>query len=262
MKYLYKKDYSFELYYRPTNIDDILKIKKDLYYVNKAENRNFAYGIFDPNLTESDFIKKINNFIICISYYKNEPIGFNYFVLLTPNFVHIGLIVINQNKGENIMKTMTVLCQNIMHKNLGNKKMYSSTITSVPKAYEMFLETTSECFPSPKMSLQRPPIQYKKLISILHTNYIKEFFPTTAQISVNEKKFILQSIKREAGFKEEFHELPRAKKLINNLFCQCWINYNNDEDIIAIGTVKISNIIKCNLYQKLLKIKGDLIEIH
>lgn len=261
MKFQYNKDYELALFFRPEDDETIKLIKRDLDYVNKSENRNFAYGLFDPELTAAEYKDKIKNFILCIAYHKGVPIGFNYFVLLSSNFVHVGLIVINKNNGSNLMKTMTVLCQNIMHKNIGYKPMYSSTITSVPKAYEMFLNTTSECYPSPKLSLQRPPSIYKELINILHIKYIKEYFPATAQISVNEKKFILQSIKREAGFKEEFHELPRAKSLINNLFCQCWINYNNDEDIIAIGKVKISNMIACLLYQKIFEIRNLLIKI-
>jgi len=262
MRYKYNKDYELALFFRPDNDEVISTIKKDLDYINQAENRNFAYGLFDPILTMEDYKNKIKNFIICIAYHNGVPIGFNYFVILAENFVHVGLIVINKNSGLDLMRAMTVVGQNVTLSNIGFKPLYSSTITSVPKAYEMFLNITSECYPSPKLSLQRPPAIYKDLIKILHVNYIKQYFPASAQINVNEKKFILQSIKREAGFKEEFHELPRAKKLLNNLFCQCWINYANDEDIIAIGKIKRSNMLICYLYQKYLELRKILVKIH
>lgn len=259
MRFKYNKEYELALFFRPEDDESIQLIKRDLDYVNKSENRNFAYGLFDPTLTDAEYKEKIKNFILCIAYLDGIPVAFNYFVYLRNDFFHAGLIVINKNNGSNLMRTMILLCQNIIYKKFGST--FFSTITSVPKAYEIFLESTNNCYPSPHISLQRPPAHYKKLINILHNDYIIANFPKTAEIKVNEKKFILTSIKREAGFKESFHDLPRANKVINNLFCQCWINYDNDEDIIAIGKIKLMNAISWLLYEKILMIKGELTKI-
>jgi len=210
---------------------EINAVKNQLHEVNKASGCNFSYGIFDST---KDFKKITENFLICVIEKDNNPVGFFYnFILNEPKVVHLGLVLISKNFGDNLLYIPYMIASRIIHDHIGD--FYITNISGVPKIIGTVIEIYDEVWPAPKSNLMRPPPEYKTIANSIYSKYVKEYFPMPESISFDEKKFILSCNAKEMGFENDFRKLPRHSTLDVNLFCMFWLNYEKNEDIIQVG---------------------------
>lgn len=259
IKYKYNKDYTFDIHYKPENIDEIHPI---LLKINEESNRNFKYGLFDPNKSLSELKIIYKKMLVCIMYKEARPIGFYYFYILSEMyndaFVHLGLVVIHSNQS-NIFTIAEAVGVKFL-KNIYNSFTFT-TITTIPKVLETLCLFFDDVFPNPKNKLlARPPKKYSNKIDLLCSEYVDLFFPNDL-MHVDRKRFILILNKRENGFDDKFHQLPKANGLIYNLFCQSWLDYEAEEDMIVMGRAGAGTIVKINILLFIAKIRSGFHEV-
>jgi hypothetical protein len=245
-------DCTIDFYFKPktSDVHDFLL---------KINNNELNYGIFNPMLSIEETDLFYQKTLVCLIKHKGIPIGFYYFYILDESipFVHLGLIIIKNNPGYDIAYTSEKLGILFLKSKL-KKHFFVSTITTIPRVIE-FLDTYFEnIFPSPKINLDRSPTGYKQLISILKKEYIDLVFPYPSENIINYKRFILCLQKRESGFVDNFHILPKAMKFVYNSFCQTWLNYEHEEDLILIGKCTFKSYIKLYLFKYKIQIMGLL----
>lgn len=245
-------DCVIDFYYKP-------KTEDVHHYLLLINNNELNYGIFNSKLSIQETDAFYEKTLVCIIKNKGIPIGFYYFYILDESipFVHLGLIIIKNNPGYDIAYTSEKLGILFLKTKL-KKSFYVSTITTIPRVVE-FLDTYFEdIYPSPKINLDRAPSGYKKLVSILKTEYIDLVFPYPMENVVNTKRFILCLQKRESGFVDNFHILPKAMKFVYNSFCQTWLNYEHEEDLILIGKCTVKSTLKLLLFKYKIRMIGLL----
>lgn len=216
--------------------EKILLLKKLSEFNSKT--LNLKYGLFDPNFPQELIIKNLLNKMLVLTISENEDIiGYQcFFIMESPcskKIVHHGLTFFSKNKGVNLLLIVGSIASLILHEHYSD--FYISSITTVPKVVEILDNHYVDIWPSPKRPLHFVPSNYKPIVEILFKEYIKKVFPASESININYKRFTLILHKREIGFDEHFFKLPRAKKFVYNLFCQNWIDYENNEDLIVIG---------------------------
>lgn len=213
------------------------KLHEDVMLINQSTNLNLKYGVYSTDRTWEDLKRIYSTMYVLILYKDDKPIGSsfaNYLGMIgNTACIHSGLTIISQNPGYNVLYLMETMKSYFLQKTYGAH--YITAVTTIPKIVETFSFIYSKTWPSPSSNLMLPPANYKTAVELLADKYIKVHFPNPQDAKINKKRFILKTNKRESGFSERFHELSKAKSLDFNLFCQCWINYENDEDLILIA---------------------------
>lgn len=245
-------DFDLKYYFKPEAgdvHDHLMKVNENV----------LKYGVFNQNLSTEELNDFYKNTMVCLISWKNTPIGFYYFFIIDEKIplVHVGLMVIKEKKGHDIGAVSQRIGMHYFFKMFRNK-FYISTITTVPVIVEYIDKNFSNVWPSPYTNLTRPPVIYKGFIHFLNENYVKKFFPDPEKIIVNEKRFVLSLEKRGAGFDDQFHSLSKASDFMYNTFCQTWLDYNKEEDLILIGQTNIIIRLKVFLYFIFLKLSRKL----
>lgn len=223
------------------NDEEFDSFYKKLEKVNQDSGCNFNYGIFENN---ADNKSKFSKLLVCIIERDGEPIGFFYNVMIDHSrpFIHLGLVIISHNLGIDLLAGPYIIANLIMHKKIGD--FFISNISSTPKIIGGVCETYSDVWPSPFLDQSRPPNnEYKDLAIKLVDQYVKGFF-CTDKIKFNPRRFILESPSAEMGFESNLRKLPRHGNMLINVFCQFWIDYSNNEDLVQIGKFDEKSISK------------------
>lgn len=253
-KILEYKGYTLSYYFKPgINSDEkeLEEIEKKLNIVNKESGKNFSYGIFDPK-NKKDFY---DTSLICILEIDNKPAGFFYNVILefsSIKIVHQGLVLISKNIGENLLYYPYVQSNIFIRENIGD--YYITSISSVPSIIGEIHNIFEEVWPSPFANLVRPPKkEYAMVAEKVFNEYVKKYFPFPEEVTFNKKRFIIESKAKEMGFERDVRNLSRDSRLEVNLFCQFWIDYTKNEDIIQVGYFGNNAVEKNN--QKIKEVK-------
>lgn len=235
-KVLQYKGYTLSYFFKPGKFSDekeIQEIENKLNIVNKESGKNFSYGIFDPK-NKKDFY---DNSLICILEIDNHPSGFFYNVILEysdMNIVHQGLVLISKNIGENLLYYPYVQSNIFIREKIGD--YYITSISSVPSIIGEIHNIFDEVWPSPYTNLVRPhKKEYTIIAEKVFNDYVKKYFPFPEEVVFNKKRFIIESKAKEMGFERDIRNLSRDSRLDVNLFCQFWIDYSKNEDLIQVG---------------------------
>lgn len=229
--------YKLYYYYRPglwASSEEIENIEKRINIVNKESNKNFSYGIFDPK-NKKDFY---DNSMICILEFDGHPAGFFYNVIIDfiedKKIVHQGLVLISKNMGQNLLYYPYVKSNLLIKEQIGD--FYITSISSVPSIIGEIYNIFDNVWPSPYTDLIKPnDVYYTKAAETVFFNYVKKFFPFSEEIFFNKRRFVIESKAKEMGFERDVRSLSRDSRLEVNLFCQFWIDYSKNEDIIQVG---------------------------
>lgn len=236
------KEYSFTLHYKPKKED----VHAHLLSVN---DNKLKYGLFSDEISSSEIDFFYERTLVCLLFYEDEPIGFYYFYILDESIplVHLGLIVIKNNRGHDI----GYIAQKYGMLFLSNKfknNFYITTITTVPRVVEYIDDNFTDVWPSPRTNLARSPHIYRNFLKTLEDKYVIKYFPDSDKITINHRRFILYLQKRETGFDDDFHKLSKASKFEYNSFCQTWLNYDLEEDLILMGRLSFKSRLKLLIF--------------
>ena len=236
-------EYTLNYYYRlGTNFSnkDILAVKIQLDFINESSGCNFSYGIFDKS---KDFKKQTENFIICVIEKDDESVGFFYnYIMEEEKIVHLGLVLIAKNFGENLLYIPYMIASKIIYTYIG--EFYVTNISAVPKIIGSVISAFEDTWPAPKANLIRPNPEYRRVAKLLYENYVKNYFPMPESISFDERRFILSCNAKEMGFESDFRKLARDADLEVNLFCMFWINYDKNEDMVQVAKYSKDSLAK------------------
>lgn len=228
--------YNLNYFYRPgiwADESTLKNLEEKLNKVNKDSGKNFNYGIFDQKNKKNFY----DNSIICVLEINNEPAGFFYNVILEYsdlNIVHQGLVLISKNIGENLLYFPYFKSNQIIREKIGD--FYITSISSVPRIIGEIHNIFEDVWPSPYANSIKPPKkEYISIAERVFNDYVKKYFPFPEEISFNKRRFIIESKAKEMGFERDIRSLPRDARMEVNLFCQFWIDYSKNEDIIQVG---------------------------
>jgi hypothetical protein len=239
-------------YYKPGKyLDDVAlkKLHNSLIKVNEKSGSNVINKMLDPKLSLLEIRNYFENTIVGTSLAKNEVYGF----LLSPllkykksAILHGGLIVIEKNAGVNLVGVLSLGNSILAYKKLG--AIYATNISSTPSIIETFSELFPGSWPSPDVNLKNPPKGFKEIVKILKEDYMDKCFPDAEKLSVDYKRFTLTSNSKEMGFTTDFHKMSRAENLKYNMFCQIWLDYEKEEDIIQVGEITFLKYLRMQFY--------------
>lgn len=242
--------YVYQYWFKPKAND----VHPTLVSINNGE---LNYGIFGKKTLE-ELDAFYGKTLVCIIYNENrKPVGFYYQYIIdeTIPLVHLGLIVIKENKGKDLFYISEKLGTLFLFKNL-KSKFYICSITTIPKVLEYIDSVFNEVWPSPSSDLSKPPSHYRKLSETVMSKYIKTFFSSPEKISFNHKRFAIKFDKDSYGFNDDYFVLPKAKKYEYNSFLWSWLNYKDGEDLLIIGRFSCKTYFRLLVYKLFLKIKG------
>lgn len=256
MKYKYKyQDFDLEYIIHPTEKE--LSYLHDQYDIMKKVNQNnikVDYSIFKKDISKEYLNLFFTKSLFCIIKRKHSPIGFFYNYIFNPEekHVHIGLIMINDNRDKHLAHLVEKIGNTIIYKYYG--KFTITTITTVPKVVEYIHETFSNVQPS--MNTRITNQEYKKIAKSLINTYVNNHIVSKDKVSINYRNFMIElSDKKEIGFEDDFYELPKAEKNKYNLYCLINIDYNKGKDMILVGEYLYKNLIKDKLFLLRKKVK-------
>ncbi|MEA9356213.1 hypothetical protein SHI21_08370 [Bacteriovorax sp. PP10] len=245
-------------YYKPgENLDDIsLKnLHNSLVRINEESGANVVNKMLDKKLTLTEIRNHLKNTIIGIVILEDSPAGF----LLSPILssinnkpvIHAGLVVISKNPGANCVGLLAYGNYCMVFEILG--PIYATNISSTPSIIEDFVTMIPDSWPSPDVNLKVAPKNYKDVVKILKDEYMDNYFPDPGKLDVNYKRFILTSNSQDMGFTTDFHKISRSNDLKYMLFCQAWVNYNKEEDIIQVGEISLYGYMRMKYYIFMMK---------
>jgi len=229
------KQYILNYYYKPLewmSQDELSHLQNQLDIVNKESGKNFNYGIFDPH-NRNNFYK---NSMICVMELDGHPAGFFYNVIFEGelNIVHQGLVLISKNIGENLLYFPYVNSNKLIREKIGD--FYITSISSVPSIIGEIHNIFDNVYPSPFVNQIKPPQkEYSQVALKVFEDYVKRFFPFPEEVSFNKRRFVIESKAKEMGFERDIRNLPRDSRFEVNVFCQYWLDYSKNEDIIQVG---------------------------
>lgn len=245
-------------FYRPgDDLDDIsLKnLHNSLIRINEDSGANVVNKMLDKKLTLNEIRSHLKNTIVGMVNLEGTPCGFLISPILSSiknkPVVHAGLIVISKNPGANCIGLMGFGNYCMAFENLGD--VYATNITSTPSIVEDFVAMVPDSWPSPDVNLKVAPKNYKDVVKTLKEEYMDNYFPDPSKLDVNYKRFILTSNSQDMGFTTDFHKISRSSDLKFMLFCQAWVNYNKEEDIIQVGEVGLYSYLRMRVYVFMLK---------
>lgn len=249
----------YPLYKNEINVSIFEKIYNDLLLINEESGMNLQYGIFLNPENRDRIYSLLSKMAIVVVYENKKPIGYEYFYIMNSvnnkKLVHTGLIVINKNKGLPLMTFMGNLALSSIYEDIG--EYFICGITTVPKILEKLDTFFYQMWPTPtSKNLSKPPKFHRDNLDVLLNEYVKEFFPDAERISVDNRRSVLRLTKKESGFAEYFYELSKSSKLKYNVFCNTWLDYEKEEDLIVIGKCTLSNYIQLILYRAFWAFKG------
>lgn len=255
-------------YWKPgRHLDDIAlkKLHSNLLKVNFKSGAKIKHKMLESNSTLDEIRELLKDSIISEFVTGNDCYGFLISPILANTdlpILHTGLMVIEKNPGVNLMALLFTVNVRMSYENLGAH--YITNISSTPSAIENFSEIIKGTWPSPLVGLKKSPSGFKDVVQKLKSDYLDIYFPETDKIKVDYKRFTMTSNSSEMGFSTNFYKISRADSFKYNLFCQLWINYEEEEDIIQVGKVSFFNYFRSRvalyfLLQscKKLKIKED-----
>ena len=245
-------------YYRPGDTLDDISLKNlhnSLIKINEESGANVVNKMLDKKLTLSQIRGHLKNTIIGMVVLEDHPCGFLISPILSSiknkPIVHAGLIVISKNPGANCIGLMGFGNYCMAYEKLGD--LFATNITSTPSIVEDFVAMVPDSWPSPDVNLKVAPRNYKDVVKVLKEEYMDNYFPDPGKLDVNYKRFILTSNSQDMGFTTDFHKISRSSDLKFMLFCQAWVNYNKEEDIIQVGEVSLYAYLRMRFYMFMLK---------
>jgi hypothetical protein len=241
------------------NDEDLSSLKRDLDGVNQEGGLNLAYGVFVPGISLADvriFCAKAN---ICVIRDEKGLVGFFYHVILQEKpfcVIHGGLLVINRNKGVDLLLGPYHHMALLQWKKY--KNYYFTNISNNPAAIGHFSNGFSHVWPSHKSNLIRPPSKdYVVVLNLLYRHYIQQYFPNEG-MKLDPKRFVLTYQLKDMGFEGDMRKLSRYPEIESNVFCMFWIDYSKGEDLVQVGVVDLKCIISIGISFALRSIIGKL----
>lgn len=245
-------------YLRPgANLDDMAlkNLHNSLIRINEESGANVVNKMLDKNLTLGEIRTHLKNTIIGLVVLEDAPCGFLISPILSSiknrPIVHAGLIVISKNPGANCIGLMGFGNYCLAYEELG--EVFATNITSTPSIVEDFVAMVPDSWPSPDVNLRVAPKNYKDVVKTLKEEYMDHYFPDPSKLDVNYKRFTLTSNSQDMGFTTDFHKISRSSDLKFMLFCQAWVNYSKEEDIIQVGEVTYYKYLRMKFFMFMLK---------
>lgn len=238
-------------FYRPGELLDDLKLTslyKRILKINKKHK--IQNNALNEDLSLEQIRDYYANTLVSEVYFNQNSTGFLISPLLENSdglkILHTGLMIIDNNPGANLMSLLGVGNFIMAYEMLGN--IYVTNITSKPTAIENFTKVQSKAWPAPGANLIRPPKNYRDVLEVLETQYLKKYFPNNgAGISIDKKRFIMKSDCLEMGFDSSFQSATKASSLECNNFCHMWISYEDQEDLIQVSSMTLLDYLKNKL---------------
>ncbi|WP_372652713.1 hypothetical protein [Halobacteriovorax sp.] len=197
-----------------------------------------------------------NECIITLFSDKDSHFGFLVSPILKSNnytVMHAGLIIFSRNPGGDFMSLATLSNFTMAYEAYG--KVLVTNITSTPSIIEVFTNSVSYAWPSPKMNIKLTPKGYRAAIKMLEDEYMKKYFPSNSDVKIDLKRFTMTSNSNEMGFSTDYYKLSRANKYIYQAFCKTWIDYSKSEDVIQVGQINFLTYLQQRVKLTLLKYK-------
>jgi hypothetical protein len=218
--------------------------------INKDARHPIEHKLLEELPTLEALQERYASMIVCIIRVAGRDSGF----LLSPilkagrkTFIHAGLVIINHNKGSNLLALAGSRTVMLAYEKLG--RCYSTNISSTPAIIEAFTMLSNQCWPTPKSDLIRPPREYKEVAEALVNNYVQHFFPDPESVIFDERRFVLHSESKKMGFNTEFRQISRSSSFEYLNFCFTWLDYNKEEDLIQVGVIDQALINKIRLWR-------------
>lgn len=262
MNAIKKKYYQYDLeyYLQPgkwMTLEEMETLRNQLIAVNVKSGKNLNYGILDVNLSAAerqDFFDSAN---ICLMKEHEEPIGFFFNLVLaeTPRPVlHAGLVMVAKNSGHDLIGYPYSFMTYLQYLEFGPH--YYTSISSTPSIVGVFSDSFTDVWPSYKANQIKPPSkEYRKILELLEEKYIRKYFKTE-ELEVDKKRFVLKSSSKEMGFETNLTKLSRYHKPEANYFCMYWLDYSQGEDLIQVGKVDLTAILKIRLFYSIKGLKS------
>lgn len=182
--------------------------------------------------------ERYSSMIVCLIKVDDIDSGF----LISPilqnrnlKLIHAGLVMINHNRGTNLLALAGSGTVSLAYKKLGT--IYSTNISSTPAIIEAYSMLTSNCWPTPKANLIRAPQGYLEVAQTLFHDYVKKYFPNPENVTFDPRRFVIHSDSRKMGFNTDFRQISRSSSFEFLNFCFTWIDYDKEEDLLQVGVI-------------------------
>lgn len=221
-----KYDISLNFCFRPNEIrfleikEEIIKAKLD----------------FDSSLLKNHQ-NILNSLYLCLIRKKGFLVGWFYCLKINKNpiVIHQGLMVI---KKDNYYYNMSEMVSNIMNKLIYQEvgEYFATTITSVPKVYEIFMNLFSNVYPNPiKDKCFRIPKMYENMNNILKEKYINVFYSNNNVSYVSKYSIFIFDEKVQSLSKNNILDFPQSELFLLNIYMDYIIDYNKDSTLMIVG---------------------------
>jgi hypothetical protein len=231
-------------------------LHKTILNINDQAKSPLEHKLLDQSADMIELRGRYSSMIVCVIKVDGVDSGF----LLSPLLqlgsrwiVHAGLVMINHNKGSNLLALAGTGTAKLAYERLGT--YYSTNISSTPSIIENFTIMTAECWPGPQANLIRPPQHYREIAHALVNRYVKKYFPNPEAIQFDEKRFVLRSDSRNMGFSTDFRQVSKSSSFLYLNFCFCWLDYHKEEDLLQVGVIDGKVIKKMMLWRFLYALK-------
>ena len=124
----------------------------------------------------------------------------------------------------------------------------ATNISNAPAAIQVFSNSVRKPWPAPEANLRKPSEEYKKAAKLLYENYILRYFMNPRSIAIDYKRFVVSSDLKDMGFETDLRHLPRSSKFKYMNFCNIWLDYSKQEDMVQVGRVDYLVILKLKCY--------------
>lgn len=233
---------------------ELMKMYQDLISLNKKHG--IQNGLLEPNLILSEVRDLYQSIFIAIMYNDGNAFGLNLTPVILRNgkpIVHAGLYIINENPGGDFVAFTAGRLSTITYEKYG--KYFVTNITSTPAACETFTNFIPNCWPNPNQNQRRAPVEYLNVLKIIKKEYIDEYFEGCESIEIDYLRFTMTSKSKDMGFKHDLKKSSQAPSLMFNLFCDFWLDYEKEEDMIQVGSYSRLNYYRTTLFLFFLKLK-------
>jgi hypothetical protein len=231
-------------------------LHKTILGINDQAKSPIEHKLLDRSPDMAELRERYSSMIVCIIKVDGVDSGFLLSPLLqlgTRWIVHAGLVMINHNKGSNLLALAGTGTAKLAYERLGT--YYSTNISSTPSIIENFTIMTADCWPGPQANLIRPPQHYREIAHALVNRYVKKYFPQPETIQFDEKRFVLRSESRNMGFNTDFRQVSKSSSFLYLNFCFCWLDYHKEEDLLQVGIIDGKVIKKMMLWRFLYAMK-------
>lgn len=252
------REYTVDYYYNPGQTRELSLVQElhsKLLLVNSQAKSPLDHKLLRTHMTEEQLLSQYNSALVCILRRGDEILGFEFCPVLPfgrKSFLHAGLVMINRNKGANLLGLVSVGIVLVTRWKLG--KSFITNISSTPSIIEAFSSFTSKSWPCPKQKLVHPPKRYKDVARTLVKDYVLRYFPSPENVEFDEKRFVLKSNSKDMGFKVNPRSLSRSSKFDYYNFCMVWLDYSEEEDMIQVAKIDNISALKALYFLALFKI--------